>query len=106
MVRRWIAVAGVSFAACGGGPDRESGGIASLSGPTSGVEESGGTEGMSTGSASASASATGATSDDDPKLDVSFDSDSDTDPTDGPPGSCDVVDDMDAVGDCRMQAPA
>jgi hypothetical protein len=64
--------------------------------PTAGTQDDG-----TSGSTSAGSNVTEPTGVDEPRLDVAFDTDGDTDP-DQPPSSCKVVDDMDAVGDCRM----
>jgi hypothetical protein len=104
MKSRMLLVA--SWLALGCPSDRgdDSGGIGTLSGPTGGTGQESVAVTQATDSATGMASE--GTTEEDPKLDVGFDSDSDTDPTDGPPSSCKVVDDMDAVGDCEMQAPA
>lgn len=106
MRSRVFLVAGAIALGCSTDRGGGSGGIGTLSGPTSGTGDEGGATGTDDTDGATSATSRAATTEEDPKLDVAFDTEGDSDPTDGPANSCKVVDDMDAVGDCRMQAPA
>ncbi len=104
----WISIA--VLLGCESGRARDDGGDDGISGddgPTSGIDSAGPT---------GSDSQTGPGDDDDdddadgtadegPKFDVHGNSDADS-ATGGPTDVCHVIDDMNAVGDCEMQAPA
>jgi len=105
-MRTFVVVIGAAaLAACGNSSSRDEDSASATFGTASLTDA--GTAGSQTGDSASEqgdASADGTT--DGPKFDVAGDDTMGTAADDGPSDLCHVVDDMDAVGDCDMEAPA
>ncbi|HWB82409.1 MAG TPA: VCBS repeat-containing protein [Nannocystaceae bacterium] len=111
-MRTWIGCSTLLVIGCGdtasttGNESVSTGESLTSTDPTSAGSSSGGSESGGTGTVSPDGSgSSSASTDDGPKFDVGGAPDM-PDDTDGPQPTCHVVDDMDAIGDCGIEAPA